>query len=688
MDDNRVQKRRILQELLKRFEKRPINVDSKSDMQFLISKVNMLFDIINSEYQAGLKDMYENIEFKTVKQDENVLGAYLSNVGADGKGNIKRVRENNELRFNINSFCSDACLGSSSMGDRIYGCIFILDTLEHEFTHYYQDIQRKQNKLSMGSVESAKESIQTMIKYKEVYDKNYWSMSDEIGARINAYSRTKQVLKTIPDQEKFKIYSYYYNLHRNPDEFDLCLERTAIFGEQEEGSQDKNYFFNQRADEYIMQNPEILNVYKTLQNEYNMDGTKKSVTQLLTDCKAKMNLALSKEGISDEQRNKLRLMVRNTYFELIGSRLEEISVDEAKEIEKTLGGFGTGNLYDNMYKYHLDMYNKKQEAYEKIEKMYEGNSQLRKKTNNERRREFEENKRICKEKYERILGNVLRLKGKYYGRLDKSIINGVDLPNIPKVRLDDKNTEARKNFISEFLKTYGAVEDDFDFKRRQLLEYKYFSLIMNAIKTQRCPSGFMATFQKDGKRLFDEKQIKLMMKTIKAADSLTLNGGPNILQEFLNTPFINYTLSQIKCDDTYGRMKQIAERKQNVSIKETEIDKAKRIITEKLNKLTDEQAKETFNKYRRHTSNALLAHENSNDKWKDDIYRISAIQQGFRPGPVEQDGYVHLQNKESAIIDVDDIRALGRSNIVKKVVVNGRPYEAIIDNSRRFSERT
>lgn len=341
-----------------------------------------------------------------------------------------------------------------------------------------------------------------------------------------------------------------------------------------------------------------------------------------------------------------------------------------------------------MYKYHLNAYYNKKSDYDKIEKMYEGNSYLRKNTNNERRRAFEENKRICKEKYERILTNILRLKARYYGSINRDIINGVDLPNIPKVILDDKNYNARKSFTNELLNTYNIIENDNDFTRRQELEYKYFSLIMNAINTQRCPSGFMIAFQKDEKKPFEEKQIKLMMKTIKAADALTLKGGPNILQEFLNTPFINHTLLQIKGDSTYERMRQAAEKIHNTSPKETQMDRAKRIANDKLSKLTDEQATEAFNMYRRHTSTSSLAHENPEDKWKDDIYCISAVQQGFKPHSQNQNGYIYLQNKESAIINVDDIRAFGRSNIVKKVVVNGRPYEAIIDNSRKFCERT
>ena len=162
-------------------------------------------------------------------------------------------------------------------------------------------------------------------------------MSDEIGARINAYEKTTNILRSISDNEKFKIYSYYYNYYRNPEDFDRYLKSTAIFNEAGEGSQDKNYFFNQRAEEYIRENPDILNLYKTLQHEYNMDGTKKSITQLISDCKEKMRLALNKEGISDNQKTKLRYMVRNTYFELIGSRLEEILPDEAKQIESFLG---------------------------------------------------------------------------------------------------------------------------------------------------------------------------------------------------------------------------------------------------------------------------------------------------------------------------------------------------------------
>lgn len=327
----------VLQELINRYEKASINSNSKSDIQFLNDKLNTLFNIINSEYKESLGDMYQKIDFRTSNEKTSFLGGYISNIAKDSNGKIKRYPSNNRIEFYTKSFCADNLLGSKSVGRRIGACIEIIDTLEHEFTHYFQDIQKQQNKISPGSIESAKQAIQSKLKYDDVYQKNYWSMSDEIGARINAYEKTTNILRSISDNEKFKIYSYYYNYYRNPEDFDRYLKSTAIFNEAGEGSQDKNYFFNQRAEEYIRENPDILNLYKTLQHEYNMDGTKKSITQLISDCKEKMRLALNKEGISDNQKTKLRYMVRNTYFELIGSRLEEISPDEAKQIESFLG---------------------------------------------------------------------------------------------------------------------------------------------------------------------------------------------------------------------------------------------------------------------------------------------------------------------------------------------------------------
>lgn len=175
---------------------------------------------------------------------------------------------------------------------------------------------------------------------------------------------------------------------------------------------------------------------------------------------------------------------------------------------------------------------------------------------------------------------------------------------------------------------------------------------------------------------------------MKAADTLTIKGGPDILQEFMNVPFVNRTLGEIRKDPTYQKMQEKASKVRFTMAKETENDRQKRIATEKMSMLTEEEAKRQFKQYKRHTSTSRQAHEKPADEWKDAIYRISAIQQGFKVGPTNHLGYMEIQNTESAVINSDDIKNLGRSNVVKKVLVNGIMYESIMDKSRMFNERT
>lgn len=682
-----VEKAKVLQQLINRFENHPLKKGSKDDRLFLKDSLNRLFSLIDKEYREQLGTMYETIDFKLIEEDNNFLGAYYSNIGVDKNGHIGKRDENSSIRFNFFNYFSDNYLGSSSLGDRIGSCINIVDTLEHEFTHYFQNIQRVQDKISPGSIESAKQSIETKLKYKDVYDNNYWSMADEIGARINAYVKTTNIIKSIPDADKVRLYMYYYNKFRDPIEFDKYLRNTATFREANAGNQDKDYFFDQRADEYIKNNPDILSIYKTLQNEYNMDGTKKSISQLLSDAKKKMAVALNKKDLSTEKKQALRIMVRNTYFDLLEGRLDEITVSEAKQIESQLGGDGTNNLYDNMYKYYEGKYYKKKADYEQIEKMYQDSRGLRAKNNNIKKSALEEDKRICKEKYERVLTNVLRLKNRIYS-MDKTIINGVDLSNIRKIKLSEDHFNVRKEFAKQMIETYNILEDDNDFNKRQMAEYRYFAMIMNAVNTQRCARGFLMDFEKDEGKPYNEQQIRLMMRMIKAADTLTIKGGPNILQEFMNTPFINHTLAEIKHDPTYEKMMQQACKIPHSAAKETINDRAKRIAKEKMDTLSEENARKQFGQYKRHSSTSRFTHENAEDEWKDAIYRISAAQQGFKVGPTDKLGYMTIINSESSLINSEDIRNFGREKVVKKVLVNGIEYEAIAEKKRAFSERT
>ena len=669
----------VLQNLIDRCKRGPLDKNSAEDKAFLEEQFKRIFEYTRQEYFEDLGNDYQPIYFKTVDKDNSEMGGFVSRVQRE-TGSEKIVLANFDHHIQLNLFvcCSDRFLGSNSVESRIGSCIHIIDTMKHEFTHYLQSIKMQSLSLDSSAVEAAKQ--ETVKRSNDIYDENYWIMSGEVEARINGYEQAIQVLETIGDKDKIEEYRKYYENQLPLMDLNRNLDNVSSFNEAGKNYQDKNYFFNQRADEYIKNNPGVLDVYKVLQYEYNMDGSKKSVSQMLEECYAQIQEVKQNDNLSPEQRTKMRHAVRNNYFDLLASRIDEISIDEAKKIEQIFGkegSKGTGQLYKAMKQYYVEDYYKKRADFQRAREIYM-NSKLGRVTNMNSRK-FDEMVRMFNSKYERIFKSVDRLSQSYH-MVEKSVINGVDLPNVEAVKV--KNGRDKKTaFVEQFVEIYDKVEDEESFKLRKQGEYRNISMIINAVNTQRCVRGFMESFKKEKGKPFTERQILIMMRCLKAADNITIVGGENYLQKFADTPFVNSILHAMRDDPTFIAMKEKSEKMQIQNHQETEAEIDKKVANTYLSTLSQEELAEKLKLYSKHEATARSV---SNDEWKNAVWRITARQQGFRPNGVDFINMMTLSSGKSSLVTTDDLRALGMSEVVKKIVINGKEFEAIKDNSKNY----
>lgn len=624
---------------------------------------------------------YENIDFSFYSRNDNTLGGHTSNIFYDRNSQkLSKSSINHRIELNIANY-SKLFFQSNNPEIRTLGCIKLIDTIFHEFRHFEQDCNMKSSKTSIDAINSGKQDILMRIRYEDIYNENYWNMDNEIDARLTAYYSTMKILAVFPPSEKEYLEQVYKKYVKA--DIEKLRKNANLFHEGKDGGdQDKETFFNQRVDEYIQAHPQVLDIYKSLQVEYNKDGKKKNNLQLIKELKHKLGNISRDNNMSQEEKETERTRIRNTYFDILADRLQDMTREDAKEFEKVCGIEGKGGtkaFYDLMKEHYLKTYNQKISDLNALQAIIDEQGNVTGVKDN-----FDAQKEIIKAKYTRIIQTVLNLSASIY-RAENNIINGVDLEYISSTDLSPENQDIKDRMVKRLIEIYDKLETDEDFSKREKLENRNISQVLNAVTLQRCYMGFMKSFELGENESFSEQQIKIMMRALKAADAITVEGGRNYLEEFTKVPFINDILCMMSKDKNVISMRNQANQLTNSNIKRTVADQDK-IIADlhlKSQDLRKENAKEELNHYGRQASvNTHVISEKSEwERKKLAMWRVSARQQGFSIGPLSKPDAcgirrVSLNNNSSCLINLEDLKKFGKSNMVMECVVNGKKYEA------------
>lgn len=648
-----------------------------------ISKwIEQIAEFRKQELKQQLGANYEEIDFSLYSSDENTLGGYISNVGFnENRNTIIKVPRNHQIQLNISKF-SEIYLESNNQQARIFGCMKLIDTIFHEFRHFEQNCNKQNPIIDINAINSAKQDILLHTKYDDVYDENYWNMDDEIDARLTSHDMTIEILEKVQKQDKAYLKKIFED--RRSTEIDETRENAILFHEGKEGKdQDKQSFFNQRVDEFIENHPDVLDIYKSLQVEYNKDGKKKSNLQLINDLKKHLKGINGDKKLSEEQKKTEKAQIRNVYFDILADRLQDMTREEAIEFEKSCGIEGKGGtkaFYDLMKKHYIEVYDKKVNDLEKLQDIID-----KKGLDSGIKDNIDSQRQILDAKYKRMVQTVLNLSASVY-KAEGNIINGVDIGYVAPTKLSDEDQQTKDRMVRKVIEIYDQIETDEDFKKRQNLENKYISQVLNSVELQRCSQGFMNNFELNNNKNFTEEQLKVMMRALKAADALTIEGGRDYLSEFTKVPFINDTLVMMSKDPKLKAMRDsLSNQPTNKEVKKTLADNDKIIADKHLKSgdLKSKNAKEELRKYGRQSfTNGYNVMGNSEwERKKLAMWRVTARQQGFKIGQLSKtDDYglrrLSLENDSSCIINLDDLKKFAKSDMVVECVVNGRKYEA------------
>lgn len=180
--------------------------------------------------------------------------------------------------------------------------VSILDNVFHELHHMRQDLMARTGVSSYISLIYAKEDF---IKEREpeVYGKNHNAMRIEEDAEIESVKKRQEVCAL--DRRLQKQYSSFHKIgdtkiQRDDFAFDMFDKLMK--------EEDNRY---------------ILKVYPVLQKEYNEDGTKKSLNQLLENMKLEIEETLNMDSLSDSEKDTLIKDCKGMYFEILHREMKK-----------------------------------------------------------------------------------------------------------------------------------------------------------------------------------------------------------------------------------------------------------------------------------------------------------------------------------------------------------------------------
>ena len=306
-----------------------LNLDEKTKAQEKI--IDELFENILKKQPNG-PAYFSSYLFKKLEEIFKLEVTYL------GYRYSKKKARNNNIAFETKRRIDDITLGQFKYKDVVpsivlytehenYFQIFssdpkrrvealgqFLNTLFHELRHLKQYMLTQENISNKNVLRNAKEFLIVTSKKEnliKLYKENHNDFAIEADAKIKANNKLKSLLTTdyLKVDENFNM--TIYETKRDYNDIvvdDVVYNRDALISEIIDFQLQKN------KDTYFKEMP-------ILTKEYNPDGTKIKIGELIRTMKTELDVA---KFIKDEDsRNQIRTDIKELYYELIYNRLEE-----------------------------------------------------------------------------------------------------------------------------------------------------------------------------------------------------------------------------------------------------------------------------------------------------------------------------------------------------------------------------
>ena len=363
----------------------------------LIYGYNEIFDKLEketiNEFYNTLKtkkiDLYNEIDYMLFKIvfiklfslecalygiDKNIMLNFKDEEESDlCTGEFIFDKKNNKENLNINIYCISSLvddLNDDSVIKRYNAFSYYLKSFYHEMTHLRQYERFNSGIHSIDNLRFAKElifddkEITSENDLKKAYSLNHDEFSIEANSDMESYKRMARILdnrfvSNIMNASVREIDFYFSNID-------------FMYKEGKYKSYDRDEFVDMKTDDLVKNNLFLINKYPILKVEYNEDGSKKRISDLLNNMYSELDNILSLE-LKDQYKLDLIDNIYSLYYELIYKRLLINDQDEINEVVSSIGIDSFTNICNSLKEYFR---NKKKQEINLSKKKYSIKSNL------------------------------------------------------------------------------------------------------------------------------------------------------------------------------------------------------------------------------------------------------------------------------------------------------------------------
>lgn len=303
-----------------------------------------------------------NLDFVHNEQEKATSGKSIA-------GKVEKRKITPRVIINLSSDEIEK-IKSENPEERLASYKKMLHTLFHENQHAMVNWMNEKRIISKENIRNARDHALIRTLDEEWYSYsgvtgNYEAYSTEKDADRTAFEKYLDIMgeeDTDPEiEDKIDILKGKSELGRYKVNVD-SRDNTTHY--QSNGSEEKDDITIPILDDLICRKglTELLEEYPILTEEYNLDGTKKSVIDLIKNMKEKIEEVSQDTELSSEEKEITITARQEFYYELIYNALEKNSPGQNKQIVDEIGEQETKKLFESLTQYFQNEKEKKQKT--------------------------------------------------------------------------------------------------------------------------------------------------------------------------------------------------------------------------------------------------------------------------------------------------------------------------------------
>lgn len=548
-----------------------------------IKKVFKIFkdeqlDTSNAEMTDAIKDAIKNVfqleveelgyRFDPSDEEHNTINLIINDEEKKGymggitskkyvwNGNV--FQSNPLIVYNIVPIYED--LQNEDRKKRLAACKETFHNVFHEIQHERQTLMITTDVASKENMLYAREDVLMRYLDESFYRDNYNSFAIENDANkvaieqlIDALYIRDDSLPAYVDLEEGNFSLNQYTANSKSRDGKLTFNSNGLKERQDVAIP--------IIDKLVEEHTEILEQYPVLQREYNVDGTKRQAIDLIRDMTRETKYISQKEDLTDSDKNELIGNCKELYYELIYNVLQRNTPQQIQKITKQFGKDNCIELFDEMEKYFKKEFEEKTkksaarvDAEEKIESISE-------KKQNSRDKHIDTYMRLSK---------YYKSKSDFMSDIKTLSLNCEENKQSKKEQderplLQQKQDDENMKWIKKFIMAYAITETYYQNMIRKQHEDKDIIQIVDGINNGHFTGDGTSKLSYDPEKdkgnqyAFGVVTVGKMGRLLKVADSLTLDGGENYLEEFTKIPNVAEILNLLKDNEAVDKLFKTAQ---------------------------------------------------------------------------------------------------------------------------------